>query len=126
MSYDLAFWKQTSRIVPPILGETYARLCEDMNRQIVGLEEIPIKDLLTGLAVSFPALEVTEPSEEVPAGSVFWSSEDDTAGFHGSWTQLALIVSCSPTDTDVINKIIDVAAEAGCPLYDPQTDERFD
>jgi hypothetical protein len=36
------------------------------------------------------------------------------------------VVACRGTSGDDMNRLIDIAVDQGCHLYDPQANERFD
>jgi len=116
MSYDLVFWRQ----IKP-LPESPDRLCERIyqDEAIDGIAELPIEQIKARFAEVFVDIEV--------GGSQLWWEGPESA-FVISWPPdpiNALIANCG-YDEDTMNKIIDIANEFGCALYDPQIGRRFD
>ena len=58
--------------------------------------------------------------------SIDWVDEDDQSSIQISWSDLHVHADCRQVSYEVANRIIGVLADFGCPLYDPQVDERFD
>ena len=91
----------------------------------IGLETLPIESILSELIAALPRLGAGVGSR---AG---WSGSTGTAmtGFRvfGSlWSDVHVYVDCRSVSYEIVNRIIEVLAGFGCPLYDPQDDKRFD
>ena len=93
-------------------------------RAVDGLETLPIESILSELVTALPG----SVRESDPAGweTIDWVDEDDQSRIQISWSDLHVQVDCRQVSYDVVNRIIGVLADFGCPLYDPQVDERFD
>ena len=114
MSYDLNFW----RCKPGTTLDhqrVYERLCD--GQLVDGLEELPIAEIVGRIREVFSDWNrIDDVTFEAPNGGVFQV-----------YTTLLLFrVDCYGIDQENMNKIISVANEFGCPLYDPQAGIRFD
>jgi hypothetical protein len=56
---------------------------------------------------------------------VHWSSEDASSTFEVEWSTQHFVAECRPLVPEVGNRIIEIADGFDCPLFDPQTGERF-
>jgi hypothetical protein len=114
MSYDLDFWKYKPGIV---LGhqQVYERLSD--GEYVEGLEDLPIPKLIARIGQVF--LKGWTKIDEVT-----WESNNGT--FQLFTTVQFLRVDCYGVSGDDMNKFIDIAAEFGCPLYDPQVGQRYE
>lgn len=116
MSYDLAFWREITPAGQP--SEVYDQVIDDVD--VDGLAALPLDQIKRRFTDTFPGID-DEGAE------MTW--EGDGSHFQLSWPPdpvNALLVSCGyqlPDDT--MNRIIEIANEFGCALYDPQTDERY-
>jgi hypothetical protein len=119
VSYDLAFWRQDESDERPS-RELYELFIE--RQRVNGIPELPVEAFLARLRQAFPST-VREPNGDVEW--LDWRSQDDQSSFQVEWTPQCVWVSLRPLDGDRANRIIDMANEFGCALYDPQTDERF-
>ena len=113
MSYDLDFWKYKPGVKLDH-KETYEKLSD--GQFIEGLEELPIDRILERVREIFADWEYL--------GSGTW--EGAQGSFQVYTTSQFLRVDCYGMPGEEMNKIIDIAGEFGCPLYDPQVGERFD
>jgi hypothetical protein len=119
MSYDLVFWRQLNGYAGSP-AETYTRLIE--RERVEGLADLDIEAMLGRLQQVFPTL-VRERNGD--ANWATWVSENQQDSFQVEWTAQSVIVACRHVHTDDMNRIIDWAATFACPLFDPQTGERF-
>lgn len=120
MSYELIFWDQPPQFdVAPI--DVYSSLND--GDYVPGLVDLPVDAILGRVLGEFPGArrEPNGPSSEW----VDWSSLDGQLGFQVEWSGQHLRVDCRPLEHEVANRLIDIAAEFGCALFDPQTGERF-
>jgi hypothetical protein len=87
-----------------------------------GLVTVPAEAMISDLTRAFPGA-VREPNG---AGDwLVWESASEPGMLEASWTDQYLMANCRNLTDDQMNRIIDVALGHGCPLYDPQTGERF-
>ncbi len=112
MSYDLDFWKYKPGVSLDH-QTTYERLSD--GQVVDGLEDLPIQEMVERLHQVF--------SEWGQLDDHTWESDRGTMQVYT--TQQFFRVDCYGMNTDDLNKIIEVAAEFGCPLYDPQVGRRF-
>ena len=114
MSYDLHFWRYKSGI-----DLDHQTVCETlMNGEAVdGLETLPVDEVKQRLNEVF-----TGAWQSVGDGT--W--ERDAGGAFQLYTTPQFVCAhCYGMAGDDMNRIIDVLLEYDCPLYDPQTVERF-
>lgn len=90
---------------------------------VVGLAGLPIQEWIEAVLEAFPDAR-REPNG--PSEWITWTSGDMAETFQMEWSPVHVWVTCRPLNVDVANRHIDIALRFGCPLYDPQTDERFD
>ena len=60
---------------------------------------------------------------------VFWEDDDGMTVVELSWSDVHVVAELRPagfSSGEVANRIIDVLEKFECPLFDPQTNERFD
>jgi hypothetical protein len=121
IGYDLAFWKQAGD--EDLEPSTVYRSLID-HRTVEGLATLPIESILTELLVVLPG----SVRESNGAGWewIDWVSEDDQSSIQIWWSDLHVYADCRNAEYEVVNRIIDVLADFGCPLYDPQVDKRFE
>ena len=93
-------------------------------RAVEGLVTLPITSILPELVVALPG-SVRESNGE-GLEWIDWSSEDDQSSVQIWWSDVHVCADCRNASYDVVNRIIGVLHGFGCPLYDPQVDERFD
>ncbi len=126
MGQQFVFWKQQRRgDHSPRALDVYRALMEGST--VDGLLPMPVAQILASLSTEFPSsfIGVTADSPR----PVFWSSDDGQHTIEFDWSAAHFMVEFRPFGTgshDDLNRIIDVLAALECPLYDPQTDERFD
>ncbi len=116
MSYDLDFWKYENE---PGEGQDHQAIYEKLSNgeTVAGLAQLPIDQIMQQVADRF-----TQAGwEEVDA--VSW--EKDGSAFQLFTTKQFFRVDCYGMEGEDMNAFIDIAAEFGCPLYDPQVEERF-
>jgi len=119
VSYDLIFWKQG-----PASGSDPANIYRSLMEGSVvdGLVTLPAEAMISDLTRAFPgSVRETNGSDEW----LVWESDSRPATLEVSWTDHYLHASCRNLTDDELNRIIDAAVGHGCPLYDPQTGERF-
>lgn len=121
MGYQLAFWQcEVGR--SPDSRSTFDAL---MNGGTVdGVVSLPTEQIIGAILAAFPTAvrEPNGPSSEW----IDWTSEGGRASFQIEWSPTHVLAELRPLDNDVANALIDVMAGFRCPLFDPQTGERFD
>jgi hypothetical protein len=88
--------------------------------EVDGLRPLPIDHYLEALANAFPS-GTREPNG--PSEWFVW--EGSNSMFEVWWSAIHVLVIMRPLDEGNANRLIDLAASVGAPLYDPQTGERF-
>lgn len=94
------------------------------HRPVEGVATLPIESILTELVVALPG----SVRESNGAGRewIDWVGEDDESSIQILWSDVHVYADCRNAEYEVVNRIIEVLADFGCPLYDPQVDKRFD
>ena len=120
VGYQLVFWREEVDFdVPPLT------VCESLmnERMVDGLVTLPIASIISGLLDALPGAV-----RESGGGSewIYWLSEDQRSSVQIDWTDVHVFADCRYLEHDVANRIIELLARFGCPLYDPQVDKRFD
>jgi hypothetical protein len=120
MSYELVFWRQlTSDQRAP--DEIYALIHERPSD--TKLSVLPVEAFVARILQIFPAA-VREPNGE--SEWIHCVGEDGAWSFQVEWFGQAVRVDMRGAwSNDTANALIDIGQEFGCPLYDPQTRERF-
>jgi hypothetical protein len=114
MSYDLDFW----RYKPGIKLDNrfvYDSLCEGI--VVEGLEDLPIAELIDRVRNEF--------SDWQRLDEVTFDG-GDRGGFQLYTTPQFFRVDCYGMAGEDMNRLIEIAHEFQCPLYDPQVDQRYD
>lgn len=123
MGHQLAFWQQEDHGGPSAQA-VYQSL---MNEGAAGgLRPLPLATILAALSSEFPGMD-PGPAVDGPC-PVFWEDDGPTS-VEFSWSGVHVGAELRPAglwSSEVANRIIDVLADFDCPLYDPQTGERFD
>jgi hypothetical protein len=114
VSYDLSFWKQKPGVKLDA-QDTYERLLE--GQHIEGLEDLPVVQMVERVAQAFSV-------GWAQLNSVSW--EAPQKAFQIFTTSQFFRVDCGGMTGEEMNAFIDIGVEFGCPLYDPQTGERFE
>jgi hypothetical protein len=119
MSYELMFWRQAAMMTLSSKA-IYESLNE--NRAVDGLSDLPIEDMISDLTSLFPdAVRESNDSRE----SIAWFSQNQEDSFRATWSAQHFRVDCNRLPLNQVNEIVNMSAKYGCPLYDPQTGERF-
>lgn len=114
MSYDINFWKQSQPLeMPP--SEIYGTLCN--GDTVEGLEALPIDTIYERIRAAFPSFD---PKEDFPV------IEFEHCGIEVSSSPQHVRFDIRGDIGSETNRLIEILAEFGCPLYDPQIDQRFD
>jgi hypothetical protein len=119
VSYELVFWNQE----PGMCLEpraVYGALMD--GSEVEGLSELPIGQLLQRLSdVFLGAIREMNGATEW----LVWVRPEPSAVLEVTWSGQHLRADCRGLGNDEMNRVISVANGFGCPLYDPQIDERF-
>jgi hypothetical protein len=119
MSYDLVFWRQ-DKPLSETAEATYQRLIG--GDRVEGIADLEIESFLTAVVAQFPGA-VREPNGEIEW--IDWSAEDGQASFQVEWSGQHVAVFCRRTSNKDMNRLINIAVDHDCRLYDPQVNERF-
>ncbi len=115
MSYDINFWKQ-GHSLDLTAEEVYAKLCS--GETIDGLARLPVDEILQRLRERFPEFNPSEdfPDVELEDGNIEFGWSD----YHFRFDLRGDVGSAEK------NAIVDIMADYGCPMYDPQVGTRYD
>jgi hypothetical protein len=114
VSYDLNFWRYQPGVVLDH-QEVYDRLCD--GNVVDGLLELPAERMLARVVVEFSDWDRLDD---------LMFDGGDKGGFQLYITPQLLRVDCYGLHVDHMNKLIEIAHEFQCPLFDPQVGRRFD
>jgi hypothetical protein len=119
MGYELIFWRQLTMMSQPSKA-IYDSLSE--NRTVEGLADLPINEILSLVLEAFTnAVKEVSGSKE----SVVWLSPNEEDSFQLTWSPQHIRVNCHHVQLNEMHRLVKIGATFGCPLYDPQTGERF-
>ena len=120
MGYQLVFWQRDAGAGDA--RSVYEALIDE--RRVEGLRPLPIGPILSKILSEFPdaVRGPNGPSSEW----IDWVSGDGTSSFQVQWSDEHVLVECRGVSNDIGNRIVDALDGFDCPLYDPQTNERFD
>lgn len=123
MSYDLYFWRELTPQAP-----SPKTICEQLvqGEEPDGLAYLSVASIKQRFGAAFPQIqdEGTQLECEV-SGSYFqvtWPVSSKPAKTSGIFVNCGYKLLKSP---DTMNRIISVANDFGCALFDPQTGERY-
>jgi hypothetical protein len=119
MSYELVFWRQEA-MMPMSSREIYELL--RAGGRIDGLSNLSVDDFAERVLEMFPDA-VRGSSEAAPW--IEWRGPNGEDSFRMTWTDQHVQVDCRHVALNDVNTLVDIAKSFGCPLYDPQTGERF-
>lgn len=115
MSMDLNFWRYKKGTAHNH-ERVYEAACCD-GESVEELESLPIGEILKKIADTFS--DWTQLDE--------MSYEKENQGAFTIFTTPQIVrLDCYGVNENNLNKLIDIMLEFGCPLYDPQINERFD
>ena len=120
MSYDLYFWREEKPLdLSP--GEVCDLLADEQH--VEGIVNLPIDQVKQRFAETFPGINDC-------LSYLDWEGEGSYFQVHWPPDPVnALIVNCGYQlleSPDTMNRIMDVAQQFGCALYDPQVGQRFE
>ena len=113
MSYDLNFWNEPEGFKAAPL-DVYRSLSEGV--PVDGLSQIDVAGFYKRIIQEFPGTEEAN-------GFLDWEGEENS--FQVSSSAQHVRIDCYGQPGEWMNVFIDIGKEFGCPLYDPQTNERF-
>jgi hypothetical protein len=119
MSYELIFWRQMT-----LMSQSSKAIYDNLNegRPVDGLGELPIEEILSRVIDNFAgAQREINGSQEW----VLWRSPNGEDSFEVTWSDWHVRVDCHHVQLTDMNRLVEIAAAFGCPLYDPQGGERF-
>ena len=118
MSYDLCFWReQPGRRRDS--HEVFKALIE--GQQVEGLLPFPVERFLGAVTEAFPSA-AREPDDDL----LMWEAPDKRSSFQIEWSALHVSIALRSVSKEDGNRLVEIAADCGAPLYDPQVGERFD
>lgn len=115
MSYDLNFWSYKPGIKLDA-QKVYEKLCD--GEAVEGLNDLPISAILDKIATAFKNWKREDDYS--------WVTYDASSSFQVTQSQQFFRVDCGHMSNQDMDKFIEIALEFGCPLYDPQINERFE
>ena len=121
MSYDLYFWQQSAEcdVAPDVAIQRFSE-----SQTVDGIAPLDVSAIIARLKDVFP--DITENPLSLAECPVQLIWEHDTDGtFIALPCTTYLCIESHGASNDVLNRIIDIAHEFKCPLYDPQTNERY-
>lgn len=87
-----------------------------------GLLPFPVEDYLKEIEKAFPeAVREHAATEQVAR-----RRDGEQSMFEVTWSSWHALITLRPGETHTGNRLVEIAASLGAPLYDPQTGERFD
>lgn len=111
MSYDLVMWKSQSGVsLTP--QEVYEQLCE--GEPVDSLEHLPLDRILESVKERFPGIE--EDMYELN-----WENGEES--LQVTWSPQHAHFECHSPSEDTLLRLVQIAAEFECVLYDPQSGE---
>lgn len=113
MSYDLAFWKTVKKTDMP--NHKIYEILSDGGR-VDGLCEIPYENIIKDMRQAFADWHIHGNEYE----------KSDGQYFEVTYSNQFFRVDSYGVTADELNRIIDVLAKHGCPVYDASIDVRFD
>jgi hypothetical protein len=119
MSYELVFWRQEA-----MMSRSSREIYESLRagERVEGLSTLPLDDFLARIVEACPGA-VRGANDE--AQTIEWDGGNGEDSFQVTWSDQCVRVDCRRVALDVVNALVDVARSFNCPLYDPQTGERF-
>jgi hypothetical protein len=119
VSYDLVFWRQDEPL-PETPAVIYQRLIG--GDRVEGIADLDLESFLAALINQFRGA-VREPNGETEW--IDWTAADKQASFQVEWSSQHVVVFCRRTSNQDMNRLINIAIDHECRLYDPQVNERF-
>lgn len=113
MSYDLNFWNEPADFKEKPQN-VYRSLSDGV--PVDGLNQIDVCGFYKRIIQEFPSAEESH-------GFLNWEGESNS--FQVSSSSQHVRIDCYGETGEWMNVFIDIGKEFGCPLYDPQTNERY-
>jgi hypothetical protein len=123
MSFDLWFCNQSEEChLQP--DEVADRLLAA--EEVAGLVPLDVGAIMARFTHEFAGIEqITSDSSSEPT-QPDWHSAEAGGSFLVDWSKLFFCVRSYGATSDELNRVIDLALELGCALYDPQTGVRYE
>lgn len=120
MSYELVFWKRKPGMAKDSTAVYRALMA---GRPVDGLVPFPVEEFLERVTRAFHGSrrEMNGPEEWV-----VWRGDDERGMFEVTWSANHVRIDVRGLSSEDGNRLVDIGAAVGAPLYDPQTSERFD
>ena len=118
MSYELYFWKQNKSCT-----KDPKAIMDALNEEqlVAGLELLDKRKIYQAFIDAIPGIKLHETGEE---DQLIYENTDDLSTFLIFGNDFYFGVEAHGVSGEMLNKIIDIAAEFKCPLYDPQQEKR--
>ncbi len=114
MTYDLNFFKEQPGVEIDALA-VYEQLCDE--HEVPGLVELPVERMLARIKEMYP-------DEWTQYDDGHWESSEDV--IEVTSRPCFLRVDFPALGREDLEAMMELAREFDCPLYDPQTGERFE
>jgi len=89
-----------------------------------GLLDLPVEQIVAEVLARFPG--AARVGDGPLSEGAEWVSGDRRSSFRVEWSPKHVLVEVRNVSNDVGNLLVDIVTGFGCPLYDPQVNERFD
>ena len=121
MSYDLYFWNQASncKLSPDAVVQRFAE-----SQTVDGIAPLDTAAVISRLKAEFPAITENRLTLDECSVQLIWEQEGDGC-FIALPCTTYLCIESHGASSGILNRLIDIAHEFKCPLYDPQTNERY-
>ncbi|CAD73707.1 hypothetical protein RB4304 [Rhodopirellula baltica SH 1] len=121
MSYDLYFWKQTSdcTLAPDVVIQRFSE-----SQSVDGIVPMDTAAVIARLKAEFPTIAENPLGLDECSVQLVWEHETDGC-FIALPCTTYLCIESHGASNEILNRLIDIANEFKCPLYDPQTNERY-
>jgi len=111
MTYDLAMWSAQAGLSlgPP---QIYEQLCD--GKDVDGLDDLPLDRVMASAKERFPGIE-----QDIY--ELNWEADDES--LQVTWSPQHVHFECHGPSEDTLARLVQLAAEFECVLYDPQAGE---
>ncbi len=120
MSYDLYFWRfKDEGANPPGKDKDYVRVCHSLasGEPLEVVEPLPVGEVESVVGKNLAA-------EGWSRDGQFWDRNEAVIEVYSDDRHVSISMR-GKWSGDHANMLIDIMKEIGCPLFDPQTGERF-
>jgi hypothetical protein len=114
VSYDINFWKQ-SKPLEATPEEIYHKLCQ--GERVDGLEDLPTARILERIRAAFPECDDDQENPYIRM---------ENCGVEVSWSDQHFRFDIRGEQCARVNELAAILRDFGCPMYDPQVNQRYD